>query len=401
MCKKFLGMVSCFAVLICFAPVTSQAELVVVSTDEGWEFSTDGMVNLFAVTSSGDERPDNVNNGITLGDGNDSFRLRSGFLPGVLAFNIKAPTINGLDMGARIGFYPNPQNDNTKNSFSTQIDLREIYFTVDGTFGQFLLGKTLSLFQGQNTLNGMTLMGTGVSAISGGGTTLGNIGYGYIYPQYNAQLRYTTPTRYGCKLAVGIYDPSVIASTGIEAGVTKAPRFESEASYTADFSGLSVKTWISGLYQNAEFEETGKEVEANGVAGGVAIGFKGAELVLSGFDGQALGSTLMLDTDSLDPAGDERDSQGYIAQFSYTYNKTKFGVAYGCNEIDETAIEETVRSGGGVAELEEQNMLTFGVYHDLNPHFKLVAEYSQAENTWFGGQSQDVDFVSVGTFFMW
>lgn len=388
--------------------VPTQAAFVIGGGENGWQLSTDGMVNLFGIYTSGDERPGlvngvdtQVNNGITLADGDDSFRLRSGFLPGILAFNVKAPTINGLDMGARIGFYPNPQNANTKNSFSTQIDLREIFFTVDGNFGQFLIGKTLSLYQGQNALTGMTLMGAGVNIAAGGGTTLGNIGYGYIYPQFNAQVRYTTPDISGFKLAVGIYDPSVISGSGQTAQITKTPRWEAEASYAATLGKGKLKTWVSGLYQEAEFKATGDEVEASGIAGGILAGYGGAEVVLSGFDGQGLGSTLMLDTDSLDPTGEERDSKGYLAQLTYTLGATKFGVAYGANEMDETTAEKATRTGGGNSELEEQNMLTFGIYHDINPHIKLVAEYSQAENEWFGGQNQEVDIVSVGTFFMW
>lgn len=389
-----------FLALLSTAP--AQAAFVIGGGENGWQLSTDGMVNLFGIYTSGDERPADVNNGITLADGDDSFRLRSGFLPGILAFNIKAPTINGLDMGARVGFYPNPQNANTKNSFSTQIDLREIFFTVDGNLGQVLVGKTLSLYQGQNALTGMTLMGAGVNIAAGGGTTLGNIGYGYIYPQFNAQVRYTTPDLSGFKLAVGIYDPSVISGSGLSATTTKSPQWQAEASYAAKFAESGkLKAWVSGLYQEAEFKSTGDEVEASGVAGGILAGYAGAEVVLSGFDGQALGSTLMLDTDSLDPAGEERDSQGYLAQLTYTLGATKLGVAYGANEMDETSTEKAIRQGGGNSELETQSMLTFGIYHDLNAHLKLVAEYSQAENEWFGGQDQQVDIVSVGTFFTW
>lgn len=46
------------------------------------------------------------------------------------------------------------------------------------------------------------------TTVSGGGATLGNIGYGYIYPQFNAQLRYTTPDMHGFKQAVAIHTPA-------------------------------------------------------------------------------------------------------------------------------------------------------------------------------------------------
>lgn len=389
------------ALLLVTLAAPSWAKFVIGGT-EGWELSTDGNVNLFSVYERGDDRPAGVNGGITLSNGEESFRLRSGFLPGVLAFNVKAPTLDGLDFGARVGFYPNPQNANTKNSFSNQIDLREIFFTVDGDFGQVLVGKTLSLYHGKNLLTGMSLIGTGIQgAVGGGGTTLGSIGYGYLYPQFNAQIRYATPNVGGAQFAIGLYDPSVIAGSGQAATVTKGPRWEAEALYYTELDGLSIKTWIAGLYQKAEFKANGNEVEAAGVSGGVQLGLAGAELVLSGFDGKGLGSALMLDTDSLDATGAERDSLGYLAQATYKVGATKLGVAFGANEIDETAAERAARTGTGVAELEAQRMLTFGIYHDLNKYLKLVGEYSMAENEWFGGQTQDIDLISAGAFFNW
>ena len=37
----------------------------------------------------------------------------------------------------------------------------------------------------------MTLFGVGADAGGGGGTTLGRIGFGYVYPDFNASFRYT------------------------------------------------------------------------------------------------------------------------------------------------------------------------------------------------------------------
>jgi hypothetical protein len=99
-----------------------------------------------------------------MADGQEGYRERVGFVPGWLAFNIKAPTMGGLDMGARISFCPTfdaKDIGKSKNSFGNQIDLREIFFTVDGNFGQILAGKTLSLYQGGNILTDMTLWGYG------------------------------------------------------------------------------------------------------------------------------------------------------------------------------------------------------------------------------------------------
>ena len=393
----------------------------VVGGNDGWSFSTDGNVNLFLRYTTADQRPDNVHSAFyTLSDDQDSFRTRSGFLPGVLAFNIKAPTMGGLDMAARVGFYPNPQNGNTKNSFGGQIDLREIFFTVDGNFGQFLVGKAFSLFQGQNCLTGMSLFGFGIEgSVAGGGATLGNIGYGYIYPQFNAQLRYTTPDMNGFKLAVAIHDPSQINGSGVgldsnvynpSAVETTTPRWEAELSYAGTYAGSdgTFKSWVSGLYQDAKFAKDSAydgDVTAWGVAGGVQVGYKAYELVASAFTGEALGSTLMLDYDSLDFTGEEREGYGYLLQGTYTWDnrfgKTKFGICYGANRMDETSAEKVVRAATDNGELKQQDVITVGLFHDINPHLKLVLEYNRANVEWFNGGKQEVDIIGLGTFFMW
>jgi len=124
------------------------------------------------------------------------------------------------------------------------------------------------------------------------------------------------------------------------------------------------KSWISGLYQDAKSADSSPfdgEVAAWGVAGGVQVGYKGYELVASGFSGEALGSTLMLDYDSLDYTGEERESYGYLLQGTYPYDnrlgKTKFGIAYGANHMEETSAEKEVRTTTGFGELKQQVIL--------------------------------------------
>jgi hypothetical protein len=417
---------------------SSASAAVVIGGSDGWSFSTDGMVNLFGVYQTADDAPALVNpSGIpNYIDDTEGFRIKSGFLPGILAFNIKAPTMAGLDMGARIGFYPEPSNANVKDTFDGQIDLREIFFTVDGSFGQVLAGKALSLFLGQNLLTEQTLMGVGRlgGALNADvGPTLGRIGYGYPYPNFNAQFRYTTPDMSGFKLAVAICDPSVIlGDNAYEGGAystsateTDKPRIEGELSYAGTFgNGGTFKAYANGMWQEAEIKaadlegETidgevisgivGDDVTAWGFGGGVVVGMAGFEFVGSAYTGEALGSQLMFDLDAIDAAGDERESWGYILQGSYAWGKNKFGVSYGVTEIDETDADKFVRQEllategvQGYAQIEEQSMLTFMFTHDINTNLKLVAEMSMIEHEYHNGEDWDVEMYSLGAFFLW
>lgn len=311
---------------LCVALSQQANAVVMVGGDNGWEVSFDGNVNTFLVSERPDAKPLNTVGG-TISDDQDSSRVRTGLLPAVFAFNVRSPIVNGLRGSARIGFYPQTQNAKTKNQFGSQVDFREAFFKVEGDFGEVLMGRALGLFQAKNLLTDMTLFGMGIQGgVDGGGTTLGRIGYGYNYAQFNANIRFTTPDYNGFKLAIGISDPSQIAGD-VAATETDTPLFETELSYGGTVNSGKILAWISAMTQNADFAAGGESVRASGVAGGVSYDMDmGLGFVLSGYTGQALGSTLMLDSDSLDSMGVERDNYGFIAQASYTMGKTKFAV---------------------------------------------------------------------------
>jgi len=480
--------------------------VVVVGGDNGWEVSFDGNVNGFYVYEDADIFPGvsssrsvvSVNDdgnlegtasdgsplvagdlmaipvptsraGGTISNDTESTRIRTGLLPAFFSFNVRSPEVGGLRGSARISFAPQIQNANTKNQFNrgtdpdtqagAQIDMREVFFNVDGDFGTVSVGRTLSLFQRHNILTDMTLFGVGAQGSQGGGgTTLGRIGHGYVYSQFNARISYKTPSVSGFQFEVGVYDPSRISTNdpnpvgGITAWTeTSVPRLEAEATYATDYTGGSVKAWFGGLWQEAELPGAAPagvndKVTATGIHGGLQLGFQGLEVMFSGYTGEGLGTTLMLDADSVDACGNERDNFGFIGQFSYTFNgRTKFGVSYGESTTDETDVDLARRIGGAPSApsscvvfvqsqlpsmlpnvgaslvgsnlegtsadpsiminrnitIDSQSAFTAGIYHDVNAWLKVIAEYSKTENDWHDGASQEADTISVGSFFLW
>jgi hypothetical protein len=284
--------------------------------------------------------------------------------------------------------------------------MREIFFTVDGGFGQLMIGKGLSLFMGQNLLTEQTLMGAGNLGTATGlsdavGVTLGRIGYGYLYPNFNAQVRYTTPDMGGFKAAVGVYDPAVL--DGFDE--TKLPRVEGELSYAGTFGDANVfKAYTNAMWQEVGTVDTSDDITAWGISAGAVVGLGGFELSGSAFTGEALGTTLLFAGDAIDATGEEREIWGYIAQLTYTLaneGKTKFGVSYGANEMDETSNDKTLREGGGDAFIETLAMLTFMVTQDITPNLKLIGEVSFLDHEWHNGEDWQAEQFSIGTFFLW
>src|SRR4029077_14322510 len=165
---------------------TASAQGLTMQMSNGWSFSFSGNVNVFWVFTK------ETNSGPT----NSS--IRTGLLPAFATFDAKGKEA-GLDLGVHFGFAPQIQNAGVHDNFGNgtqagaQIDMRQVYLTIgfkDGS--QILAGRELGLFGRQNILNDMTLFGVGAVGLGagntqGGGTTLGRIGYGYIYPNFNAQ----------------------------------------------------------------------------------------------------------------------------------------------------------------------------------------------------------------------
>src|SRR2546425_10957177 len=153
-----------------------------------------------------------------------------------------------MNLAAHIGFAPQIQNPgNAHDGFQNpnRIDMRQVYLTVGGEWGQILAGRELGLFQRQNILNDQTLFGVGaVGGVQGGGTTLGRIGYGYIYPNFNAQLTYSTSAKNPAQLSVGLFQPSVLPNGYTQ---TKLPRVEAEV------------TWKKTSGKRSEERRVGKE----------------------------------------------------------------------------------------------------------------------------------------------
>ncbi len=423
----------------------------------GWEVSFDGSVNAFYVFSDNDAAPADVGAGRAAGligpsDGTSS-RIRTGLLPAVFGINVKSPEINGNTVGARLGLYPQIQNPNTKTAFfgpdgtaggrqaGAQIDLREIFGTFEGDWGQILGGRTLGIFQGKNILKDATLFGVGgVGGQASGGTTLGRIGLGYVYPDFNARIQYTTPSFNGFKATVAAFDPSVIrgrtASGGsltgqIVARETDIPRVEGEVSWAGKRGDVGIEIFVNAMWQQAEFDADAGDAAPNGALAGVP-GFKanldgtdvtswgigpGIQLILpvgpgsfevvgSAYVGEGLGSTFQLDQDALDAVGDERDHWGFYAQGKYSFGQgTSIAGSYGGNFSDETSFDERARVAGIIAVdtigVEEQRLADVMIFHDVNKNFRIIAEYARQTTEWFDGRDQDQDIVAVGTFFFW
>src|SRR2546423_6192825 len=187
--KRLALLLLAVAVLL---PAAASAQLT-MQMSNGWSFSFAGNVNAFWVfTKQNNTGPTNSS-------------VRTGLLPTFATFEARGKEA-GMNLAVHFGFAPQIQNAGVHDQFGTQIDMRQVYLTIGLKNGsQILAGRELSLFGRQNIINDMTLFGVGAVGLpgvtlagavdnppQGGGTALGRIGYGYIYPNFNAQVTYST-----------------------------------------------------------------------------------------------------------------------------------------------------------------------------------------------------------------
>src|SRR3954447_6008915 len=251
------------------AASVAEAQLTMQMTN-GWSFTFSGNVNAFAIYESQSTDGGTVAApGGLVGIGGKGFNVRTGLLPAFAVFDAKGKEGN-TDLGVHFGFAPQIQCGNASDDagasahdcFGAQIDMRQVFLTVGGTWGQILAGREIGLVNPQNILTDQTLFGIGATGgINGGGTTLGRIGFGYIYPQFVAQMTYSTPAGRPTQISIGLFQPSSLAgSAGVGYDQTQVPRVETELVYSSG----NVKGWLNGTAQNAKNTGTDESKTAVG-----------------------------------------------------------------------------------------------------------------------------------------
>lgn len=363
--------------LVALAAASSSVQAVTLVAEDGWEVKVGGLINQFVTFTDND-------------NGDDYNEVRDGLLPAFLNFDFKAPTMNGLDIAAHISFSPSTN----QNSYEAG-EQREVYFTVDGSFGQVLAGKALGLYGSHNILTDQTLWGVGYGTGGNGSTTLGGIGLGYDYAAWRSQVRWTSNDMNGFKIAFSVNDnagsglrlsgkPTGSLTTGNNGQDSEDLRYEADFSYAGTFDNGSYSAWLSGMTQGddrANTTDTTQDEEAYTVGG---------TLVFGGFEGMVSYS----DSEG-DIGGSEVEWNQYIVQGGYRFAGTTL-VSASYSELEDTSSNAVRTAAYGNSSDDTIERLTVGVYHDVNANLKLVAEYTSVEDDANSGLDQDI--YSLGGF---
>ncbi len=364
-----------------------------------WTLDIGGNVNAYYISNTSKDS-NTVDGGLantsaaTL-QGNNAQSINTGLLPSWLAVTGKTRQ-NDLDVEFAISFQPGASTTQSlKGGGGTEN--RQAYISFgDKSWGTILLGKNLGEFGRDAILLDQTLLGVGSQGIVGtaGGTTttLGRIGTGFLYADFQGQMNYTTPNFNGFQAVVGVVQPINTLNQGTSlasSGSQSQPAFEAKASYA--FAGdVSGKVWVEGKTQKVDYTaSTTNTAEAYAV--GANVNAAGFGLVAYYYDAKGAGTTAWL-MDGVAANGNRRDSNGGYVQGSFTVPGvgTKLAASWGESNLDLAAGETNSTL------VSKNEMVTVGAYHPLTKHLNLVAEYSEVKATNQAGANNKSDILSAG-----
>jgi hypothetical protein len=343
------------AMLTLSANAAATVELV---SKDGWEASLSGSIPVFAVASEHD-------------DSENAFRVQSGFNPANLNFHVVAPkTSSGLTISGhfQIDTHLNAprglQNDGLFES-------RVANIKVSGDFGTFTLGKDFGVFN-SNAIGDIASQG-GVGWLGGGAdtgnATGGRIGTGYVYANFNPQIKFTSNDMNGLVYQIAIINPEEPQDADIETGL---PRFEGQLTYSAG----NFKVWTGAFLQEVsvlgaqsfDYDMQGFDVGAKVGMGGFGLTLSYSDTVGVGADGLYGGSINDADVDA---------TQWYV-EADYQVDATRFGFSYG--EGSQDSREADLIKGLGVAAEVDNELTMLFVHHQLSPQFRLIGELQNYES---------------------
>jgi hypothetical protein len=363
------------------AASAAEAQLT-MQMSNGWTFTFGGNVNAFLVYDKENDGTTATPGGVVGNSDQGASRIRTGLLPAFAVFDAKGKEGN-TDLGVHFGFAPQIQCGAAggvvfHDCFGAQIDMRQVYMTVGGAWGQILAGRELGLFGRQNILTDQTLFGIGATGGQfSGGTTLGRIGFGYIYPQFKAQMTFSTPAGRPFQLSIGLFDPA----SNPPYNTIELPRVEAEGVWSSG----NTKFWVGGLVQNNGTGGVADEKATSwGGSGGVRFGSPSFSLTASGYYGKGLGTTLLYTlangtAGTGSGGGDLRKSYGGIGQVTFTPANSKLTVAgsWGISLLQNADDELDFKTKNWLA--------SGGIYYQATKSLKAVGEFNYAVT------SDDVD----------
>lgn len=363
-----------------------------------WELGLGGNINAFFMNTScsGGDLDASSNGGTTFaglacagsvdesGDFTSSNSIQNGLLPASLNFSAKT-TQDDWNISANINvYYGINSNDDASGQADalkfSSVDARQIFMTIGKEdLGEFKLGRDFGLFGFDAIINDMSLIGAGANFVASnpGHTTLGGLGYGYVYTDRLAQINYSTTASDGFKATVGLFqgfDGNGATSAGELGYHAKATFTTGSVTASATFLSQKVNT-AAGTSESIEGLDVFVKADLGklDLVGYLYQGEGMSSLAIGGLVFPGFGAT-----------GDPEETTGHMLQATYqTSPKLKLGINISHSEQDEVTKVENDKT-------------TLGAYYNLTKSVTVMSELSTNESDLDGVGTDKSSNINLG-----
>lgn len=329
---------------------------VVIESNSGWETSINGSIPVFVISSDHD-------------DSESALRVGSGFNPANININVAAPTTsNGLTVSGhfQVDTHLNAP-DGVQNGGAFESRVAKIQ--IAGDFGTLIAGKDFGVFNSsaigdKASQGGVGWLGGGADT---GNATGGRIGTGYVYANFNPQVKYVSNNYSGLEFKVAMINPEEPQGVDIE---TDSPRFEAQVNYTAEFDAGSISLWTGFLQQSVSvLGATPFDYDLEGVDVGTKVNLGDFSIALNYTDTTGIGADGLYGGTINDA---EVDATQWYVEAYYTFDKTTVGYSYGEGQQDSRDADAS-KGLDAVDEVDNELSMLF-VHYQWTPEFRLVGE---------------------------
>ena len=321
--KQFLYLFSFLLLGGCLLVSESgSAQHISFENEDDWTFDVTGQLPVFLVASNHEGYSSN---------GKDQFatRVMSGFNPGSINFNIVTPEVNGLTVEGFFQINHHLHGPSVQNAGLFEGRIADII--VSGNFGSINIGKGLGIFNSSSIADAGSGMGVGrFAGPDAADATLGRIGSGYTYANFNPRVIYTTPSIGGLKIKAGLINPE--KPGGPSAMVeTATPRVEGQANYVVDLNSGTLDFWAGGMYQNVDVVSADYEYAMSGWDVGARVDAAGFRITGAYSETRGVGADGLIGINLIGNglAQAEAEATQWYAEGMYTAGNFSVGVSYG------------------------------------------------------------------------
>jgi hypothetical protein len=292
------------------------------------------------------------------------------------------------------------------------VDLREAYLKLEGPWGGVLAGRNIGLF-GRGGINldydiehgfglGSPCMIINREPSQGPVAACGHVGFGILFPAFNAQISYNTPVFAGFQLTVGLFDPATVQERGYTR--TPLPRVEGELSFKAQ---KVFHAEVSGTWQRiGQQDQLVLNVDSYGVAAAAGVNLGPVQLGAAGFAGQGLGIWAAMENYPVfsDDKFILRRQKGFLGMAALNVGHTKIAAGVGETLVSRT-VNDPVGPFSGLNFPKSQFGISAGIYQGIYDSIVLGLDYFRASHTWNEGLNdagagytpkQTVNFFNLG-----